>query len=139
MIRVYITGQAQDGEFPYRIEGQSVNNGVPMQGLKGPNPLFDACVVLSALGEPVDQLIGLLFEGSRDYRAKTAVGYGARGIIRVGLTALPPATPAAPPPPPHTPPAPLTDTGPGHATPARSGRSPRRRKRGGLGGRRGAR
>ena len=146
MIRVYITGPARDGLYPYRIEGHDSYGGTPIFGRYSHEPLLDACRVLASLREPSDHLVGLFHEGNPTWLMRTSVGYGSRhtielvqGRVRVMPTDAPPATPEEPPPPPSTPPGLLADTGPAPPAPASPGKSHHRQRQGGSGARRGSR
>jgi hypothetical protein len=150
MIRVYITGRARDGLYPYRIEGHDSYGGTPIFGRYSHEPLLDACRVLASLREPADHLVGLFHEGEQTWLMRTSVGYGSRHMV-VGAperprvvpfaepTDAPTATPEEPPPPPSTPPGLLADTGPATPAPASPGKSRHRHRQGGSGARRGSR
>ena len=78
MIRVYITGPARDGLYPYRVEGHDAYGGTPIMGRYSHEPLLDACRVLASLREPDDHLVGLFHEGNPTWLMRTSVGYGSR-------------------------------------------------------------
>ena len=147
MIRVYITGPARDGLYPYRVEGHDTYGGTPIMGRYSGEPLLDACRVLASLREPGDHLVGLFHEGNPTWLMRTSVAYGSRYHIEKGNKVVlnppptyePPATPEAPPPPPSTPQELLTDTGPATPAPASPGKSRHRHRQGGSGARRGSR
>lgn len=82
MIRVIITGPSHKGQYPYRIEGHVSQGGIPIHGLRSPEPLLQACRILADEGEPGDAIVGLFGEGAYrfpDWRMRTTVGYGSRG------------------------------------------------------------
>lgn len=82
MIRVMITGQAQMGRFPYRIDTVGTRLAAPYNGLSAV-PLVDACRVLKRLGAAdEDAVIGLFNQGLAQWRERTTINYGVQSVVR---------------------------------------------------------
>lgn len=77
-IRVVVTGPAQMGRFPYRIDTEGTMLRHPVTGLSA-TPLLDACRTLKQLTAASDAaFIGLYDKDCNIYRMRTQVGYGAK-------------------------------------------------------------
>ena len=74
MIRVVITGPAQMGRFPYRIDTVNTRLATPYYGLDA-TPLYAACRHLQILGAAQhDAVVGLFEIGSDRFQRQTTVG-----------------------------------------------------------------
>ena len=136
MIRVVITGPAQEGSFPYRIETPGTRLAVPVHGFAA-DPLYDACLHLRELEAAEDKdTVGLFERGSRTASQWKLIGSVSRfEPFSDGMTARSSARLL----PPNRFPEPLADTGPAGSGSDKPVRLHRKRQRAGSGGRRGRR
>ena len=81
MIRITITGPAQEGRFPYRIDTEGTRLARVINAFSA-TPMFDACQMLRDSGvADKDAQIGLYREGEDEPAYSTSIAFGAERPI----------------------------------------------------------